>query len=362
MKKTIKLLSVLSLSLLLSCASKPAKTVEPNLTVIHTVDRQLEFEPCGCSFRPLGGIEREWNYINTLIKDHRDYLYFVSGKTFFTEGSTFTKKQLANYKVKSIFMMEAFQKMGVSLVAPSLSDLHLGESFLKDEAKKHGVKLLATNLLSKSGKPVFDTFLEFKFRDVSVVVLSILSRPDEKLNRQYRLESADAAIKNVLATKKGFIIVLSDANESERARLSRTYPEINLVLGIQPDATPFQAYQLQKASVQAAIRGRGKSLLIANLDIRVPVAGLFSSTMSEQMASNEVLWQKRKENKEDVAKMDDFLKQVATVPREYADGYSRYELKPVDLDDKYDASVENPMRELNERMKEKVRKINMAGE
>jgi 2',3'-cyclic-nucleotide 2'-phosphodiesterase (5'-nucleotidase family) len=114
----------------------------------------------------------------------------------------------------------------------SIRDLALGVDFLRGLRKQAEFPFLATNLVV-GGKPLFETYREFTYGDISVLVMSVLT-PAPGLVQGVEIQAPADAIRAVLRglpAKERFVIVLADLSWEERVRLAKEVPEVRVLLG-----------------------------------------------------------------------------------------------------------------------------------
>src|SRR5262249_51743433 len=118
---------VMAALFLVRCSSVPQAS-NPGLdspqtgvfSFLFATSRGLEFEPCGCSLRPLGGVRREGNWLQSADKPQGKILAFTSGITFVPMPYQNNLKAYAD--LKSGFLVDALNHLSTSGVSPSVVD------------------------------------------------------------------------------------------------------------------------------------------------------------------------------------------------------------------------------------------------
>lgn len=145
----------LGLSLLFVLSVK-ADTLEPAVRIFFSANRQGEIEPCGCQVNQIGGLNRFKAYLD---EDKRkiptDALLVDSGDTFFSVNpltETRRKPELSRARV----IARAYQMMKLDALTPGERDFAGGIDGLRELQILTGATFLTTNLVDKTGKPLFE--------------------------------------------------------------------------------------------------------------------------------------------------------------------------------------------------------------
>ncbi len=211
------------------CASRPRNEKidrERQVRFFFTADRGLEVTPCGCGLLPIGGIEREKNYL-TAASDtpggpaKTQLVTLTGGTTFVPSSRAFDPKETDRYRAKAEFLADAMKELGLTALGVSADDLKLGVDFVKALEARAGIPFLATNLPGKG----------FRERlDISGVTLPI---------RIYSVTGGDgaedpaAALTRVLATEDGapaLRVLLSSLDAAATEALIARVPAMNVTL------------------------------------------------------------------------------------------------------------------------------------
>ncbi len=140
------------LIILLALGAVPSNTSPQSFIVLYSGNRQSELEPCGCSKKQLGGIDKEARYIQDTEKLNVPVLKVDSGgfiDTFLSE----------NERLKSKFLISIMEQMQFHAVNVSEQDLKMGTDLLVSLKDQNKLPLVSANIVDKnSGVPIFEPY------------------------------------------------------------------------------------------------------------------------------------------------------------------------------------------------------------
>lgn len=197
---------------------------QKTLSFSFASSRRFEIKPCGCTTRPLGGMNREWN----ALKDYKTYS-FSAGTSFF---STAEKKSALPEKAKIFF--NALEKLNTLAISVSLEDMSMGVDTLLGFKKLTKIPFIASNLKDNNPQPkqIFDTHLDINIEGTQILVLSFSDSLENypEIN-QFKVTPPEDALKKHMATKADLVIVLSNLPQSKIKKLSPLIKKPHLFLG-----------------------------------------------------------------------------------------------------------------------------------
>lgn len=375
----MRLLGLLLCFAFFGCSSKQTvKSQNTNLTFLYSSNRYLDMEPCGCSLNPLGGIAREWNYLQEVQKTAKHPLYFISGTSFVPEETRFERKNKSYYTAKADYLLEAFQAFNVSAIAPSAEDLFLGSSELQALARKHGLAFVSLNLLDKqSKKPLFAPYLEMEHDGMPLLILGLSSKPHPKFpaNPAIAIRPPEQALADFFAKNNPsgrLVILLANLDHAEKTRIAQAYPQIHFILGGSNDEVPGSLDQYSGTTVYLNPQGNGKSVYRVDAEIHLPIEHFYNAEMAQAHKDTREIWAARIREKEaqmktasgkarkdlltEITGMQSFLKRSSTVPTVPGKNTSKYVFARTELGTAYEKGS-NPMHALVDRLKDAIREI-----
>lgn len=258
-----KLLVVLAGLTVAGCTSTPqlskasTKLGDLPLSVTYVHGRSLDFEPCGCSFHPTGGIVREWNLLSRWRADStREWLHLTGGNTFHLSTPS---------PIKAKAMVRALNQLGTLAVGLGPKDFDLPTDLLQEIASLAEFKFLSTNVVEKeSGKAPFERVVWLNWGSHRVAVVSAVELAENARWKSLPLvESIQAALEN---TQPHILVVLSSLNETARqAMLRKLSGKVVVFGGDEEDKKPFSIDQWSASTLFQQPPDRGRS--VARLDI-----------------------------------------------------------------------------------------------
>jgi 2',3'-cyclic-nucleotide 2'-phosphodiesterase (5'-nucleotidase family) len=218
------------------------------LDILFVSHRASYLEPCGCSLRPLGGIQRQWNALQQVRDPKVPTFSFEGGRTFVP--SEFQKKETKHFPKKAKVILEALNAMGVSALTPSGEDFAVGGKELKALAKTAKFPFVAANLLDpKTKQPHFARYTVLEAAGVGKILVTGISLPLEHkwLAKEVKVDDPKTSLQKVFDETKGqtfaLVVVLSSLAHRERTALQEAFPQVNVLLGgdgMHAETRPFQ--------------------------------------------------------------------------------------------------------------------------
>lgn len=240
-------LLVLGSFLLLSCASTqtqnssslPKDSAKHHFTVVATMNRHLNLEPCGCTFHPQGGLEWESNqWQEWKEKGLTNSLFVTGGNTFeYTDpfGAKLTKTERFT---KAGFLVEGLNILNLQGMGMVASDFQFSLSQLKTLKAQSKFTWISTNLKSKS-QALFVPYQIYEKDGVPVAVFSLSKKPEAKLPGGIQWVPPAKAFQEALAQlprdKKYFVVVLANISSTEREAILKDIPGVNFWVGQEPE-------------------------------------------------------------------------------------------------------------------------------
>ncbi len=378
MKKILFLITLV----IAGCATQQLQKTElpaNSTTILFSANRNLEFEPCGCSMSPQGGLVREWNYLQAVKKSNPSAFYLVSGTSFYPELGQYESKEKKSYFLKAGYIAEAFKKMGVDVVGLSDEDLRLGLSSLKKLASQYHLDFISTNIIDKKTKaPLFSPYKKVSRNGATFYILSLTS--DEGVlpaKSGVMIQSPEIALQEWLGKipQDGYVVVLSTLSKIDRDPLVQKFTGVHLFLGGQRrEDIPGRFTQNTVSTLFANQSGGGKSIYQITLSSPAPKKRFYNANIVREYAELRTYWEENletyqreiasKQNEKKRASLQASIEQLRTNLKLSKDIIVNpdeqsvlYDYKLVELGPSFDNedATQNPMYDLIERKKESVR-------
>lgn len=280
-------------------ASSPIDHVaKGQVQIFYLAGRYGAIEACGCSMRPLGGIQREWNALERYRSaTAAASFYFTSGPVFFGK---IPARELSVYRAQSEVLVEGLNALKVNGYAVSVDDLELGEDFLVGLAKKTTFPLLSANIIDKkTAQPLFKSFAvhEVNGKKILVTAVSRPSVPGRKFKRAVIADPMKSLAQVFSQAGEGFslVILLSELRTADRQRLQAAFPRVNLIFG--GDGGTYDSVSVQEGPtlVRAEPDAQGRVLAMLELDLEGAKAPkqFFSTEASRRTSSSIAVWEDR---------------------------------------------------------------------
>lgn len=247
------------------------KAAAPLTTLFFGSAREAELESCGCSMAPLGGIDHESSVIANWKKSHKeDFLFIEGGSTFVTRK--YNPSGLTHFQKKAIFVVDALNDLGVSVLAPSGNDLNLGLANMKELQKRAKFAFVSTNLYEKaSGKPVFQPYFRWLSPTGTVTVFSLYSQSTKsKLPSDVVVKDPAAALKEAFATFQGdpgLIVLVSDLKATDREKIAREFPQVRFLLDSNQEGENYDLNLVNSSLLATNPLNRGRELVRVSFDL-----------------------------------------------------------------------------------------------
>lgn len=250
------LLWVSALLLFEACTSSPTKVGDSanpraespaELSLFFSNQRVLEYEPCGCSFLPLGGLHREHNRVTQWKAKSPNSVVLSMGTTFGPAPADLLGHKTDAQKKNSFkrhvgtadFLAQSLGPLGIQALGLTAEDTYVGIEKLRTYESKTKIPFLSLNLFSKKNKTrLFQPDATFNFEKVKVLVLSVtaVSPKGYPISKDVWVKDPiEAVTERMLVLEKSgespLIVLLTDLPEFERTKLQSKFPQINLILG-----------------------------------------------------------------------------------------------------------------------------------
>jgi len=343
------------------------------LSIAYTAGRQLELEPCGCSLAPMGGLTREWNYIEQWRKETEGTPLVLSGGTTFAPMQ-FKPKQLDLYRRKALVMVEGLNTLGVHVMAPTIEDSQIGIGSLQDLQKEARFRMVTTNL-RYNGQPLFSEFVKLNYGDLPLYILGIShASSSEHISKDVLVEPPVASIKRTLKklpVGQKLVILMSSLSEEENIGLLKEFKEIHIVFGSRGERKTVEAEPYGRLGLYANPMDWGRTVTRLDLEMRVP----FDEFYNAQSAADHLysIWQDEKKVKQlkakwrrirtvasrkavdkQIAVLENRITRYKKIPKKETERSIAYRSSTTLLDQKF-AEPTNPMKLLVEAYFEEVR-------
>ncbi len=198
------------------------------VTLLLGYERDLQFEPCECSFYPYGGLVREFNLYQSIKKKrgNEKFLPITVGRSLVTATTDLPDVKAAQR------MIGGMNLLGTYAFVPGALDLQFKNIELQELIKHAQFPFISANI---SSSLTIKPFMSFNHQGVEWVLIGLTSPGPVALSEGVMVQPPEAALKKLLESwkdgKKRLLIVLSDLAFFERQALQKKFPEISFWIG-----------------------------------------------------------------------------------------------------------------------------------
>ena len=261
----------------------PVTRPAPTFRLVVLTDLKGYLEPCGCTSRPLGGIDRTAAKVKSLRDDGPPVLPVVAGDLFF-DGMA---HGIAGAEQQEVWRAETLAEIlrdsiGVEAAAPGRLDLSHGTRVLADLAERACFPLLAAgvemSVPEEEGEPTQRALPDRVVREVAgarvgIFGVSDMSGPDGRLpegieREQEMLDAARAAVGALREDGAGVIVGLVRGTRRDARAIAREVEGIDfLVQGGLDLEEPIPPFEVDGTWVLHAGR-QGQGVVVVDVFLR----------------------------------------------------------------------------------------------
>jgi 2',3'-cyclic-nucleotide 2'-phosphodiesterase (5'-nucleotidase family) len=264
-----------------SCTTSPVtKTYEKELTaqitVLHQSNRQGVIEPCGCTSKPWGGMDRELNAVRKIRKEKQSVVFIDSGNMLAAPGGALT---LAQKQAKAKTVADMLQKLELDVFAPGPEDYALGTSFLKELAAKSKFQFLSTNVNGADGKTLFKPYVMIEKGGIKIAVVSMTPSSAVKEAGISVSDPVGTAESTLAPLRKDadLVVVLSQLGNQKDQELAKSNTLAHLIVGADENSVTESPFWYDK-SLLVDSHASGFLLAQLDLDLGFPFKGFYSTS------------------------------------------------------------------------------------
>ncbi len=243
---------------------EPAGLPTPDLRLLALTDLEGKLEPCGCTSRPLGGLDRTVARIAALSAEAPSALLVVGNVLFGPPHGQAELQQPAIWEAQTLLTI--LQDAGVAAITPGPSDLRHGLATFEALRSAAAARLLAGNWRTPEGEALpASRVIELGDHRVGLVGVSALP-PDAPLSASDPLEAARRAV-DALPDDLAARVVLLQGDRRLARRIAAIEAVDFVILGglDQADALP----PAQSGTGWVVYGGRqGQGVLVLDLYVR----------------------------------------------------------------------------------------------
>ena len=149
-----------------------------HLALFYAANLQGEYENCGCPSHPLGGLARRATAVDRARGEADAVLVVDAGDMLLPQ--VFHDEHLrpapaGEGERRARLILAAYRRMGVTAVLPAERDLGLGPQKLKKLLKSADIPAVASNLVDRQGRPLFDRDRLVTFAGLSVGIFGVVA-------------------------------------------------------------------------------------------------------------------------------------------------------------------------------------------
>jgi len=219
----------------------PVGTVLAGATTTNPTERVAELyvstevvgfiEPCGCTSKPLGGVQR----LATVLKRGRPAHALLDAGNLLFPAEPLTDTTREQHVLKARILARVYRQLGAVAINLGPSDLTLGAAFLKELQREGAVPWVSSNIrpLGEDGPAIAQSFL----RDVGGIHVGVLgvATPESfaGVKGVAAIEYATAVrAEQALLRRRGaeIVVVLARVGEKGADDLARDVPEIDVIV------------------------------------------------------------------------------------------------------------------------------------
>lgn len=344
----------LTISFFFSACVHAPSSASKSTTITFTAARQGEADACGCTMIDLGGVDREYNALESVRQATGRNVHLTVGTTFAPSPGALEEAPRDIFLRRADLIGEALKKLGTKAVAPSAEDLWLGVDRLR-AIEKSSAPFSSANLYSKAtGKPIFSAYLDLgePGRPIYFIGLSAPARSAYSLDADVEVKDAESSLREVIAKLPAgprLIIVGGSLAEMEWFRILGAVPEVNIAIGPKGENSPFNdAEQFGGSSLFMGVIDGGRELGRLDIDwsgekvvsFHNPSAVRSYSLARQQWESSVVSLQKRlakaspasrKELERDLAAANERVRRAIAIVDAPIEGRTEYRSQSLDL-------------------------------
>lgn len=280
----------------------PKVEKESKLTLLYQGGRQANLEPCGCTSKPWGGIDREWNALQAVRAESPNNLFVDAGDMFSPEDR---KLPLPQQRAKALALVEMLNELKLEVFSPGPADYELGVEFLKEAKAKANFVFLSSNVRAKGGAALFDSEVITVKDGVRIGIFSLASKERleaKGLGAQYEVEDPASYVQRVLPElqkKSDLILCLTQLRAEEYEPLLSKITGVHVVVGSDPKLGTEKAFwYMGGRSLSVDSESLGYMLGRLDITLRLPFRGFYNpKEVRENQANLERLEMRLKQKK-----------------------------------------------------------------
>jgi hypothetical protein len=225
----------LSLPLFLSCTGGGKVSDGSSgqkIQIFYNNDNNGYLEPCGCRLSPIGGMDRRWNGMKAFPDEGR---IFVDAGNLLFKSTSASEYFVPQWFEQARGVIEAYNLLGATAVAPGSTDFALGLAEFKHLAKEARFPFLSANLYERStGKRLLQDRIIVERKGKKIGIFGIfhprLPLPAE-LEARDPVAAAREAVRQLKAEGADFILALAHQGLEFDQALANAVPAINMIVG-----------------------------------------------------------------------------------------------------------------------------------
>ncbi len=251
-----------------------AASSSPSLRLYFLVDLDGYFEPCGCNSRPLGGIDRLAQFLETERPRAGQSLLLATGDLLFRDP-TVDERMVFQETRKAESLVNMLDRIGLAAYAPGPSDFARGPAEYSRIVNQQRAAALVANTSGTQTHPFRGSIL----REVNGIKVGIIGvsdfrpSPDAQAptgapNTAEPLEAVRSAASELRQQGARVIVVLASVARRDAVAIARNVPSVNFVVVAREESnTPPPPERVGNAYLFSAMN-QGKGLGIIDVFLR----------------------------------------------------------------------------------------------
>ncbi|MCS6799516.1 MAG: hypothetical protein NZ898_13500 [Myxococcota bacterium] len=259
-------------------SGRHAERPPPDLRVFVLTDVHGYLEPCGCTSRPLGGVDRLAARLRARTADGRPWLLVAAGDLLF-ERHGHSEHARVQERMQAETFVDVMNRIGLLAAAPGRSDLDADRTELAALVSRARFALLGAGVASSDGElGLLRPHLVHDVGGVRVGLLGLVRVPDGSSTsgdpNQRLLEAARASVRAVREAGAQIVIALASVDRRLVRRVVSELDGVDLVVqGGLDRAEPLPPSEAGAAHILHAGR-HGQRLLVVEVWRSARGAGL----------------------------------------------------------------------------------------
>ena len=211
-------------------SSKPKHWKPARQAALYFTTGSLGYmEPCGCTSKPMGGIQR----LATVVKSEKLESALLDAGNLILPKEHIDESNREQHVYKAETLAGFYQKLGVKAVNIGHADLVEGQDFLKTIQQKSKIPFVSVNQSFQADKgPMIKRALVHVLDGIKVGVtgISLDTKNSRAVISDRDKQSLVKELKELSTAKVDVLVLLADASATGAEELARLFPQLNFII------------------------------------------------------------------------------------------------------------------------------------